>query len=196
MTESDLNRNFTIVSLRKGAGLVRYNLSLGPWSSGLKSMGMEIEILFGILAFGNDFKTIVNDFTWKILNSRVQTLRILPLTHNQNTFDRKKRFWTSISWSEDNSNLNTMVKRTFWTLVVDKNEMNLENQSVQSGMYQFLAKKETAQQEKGDKKRFWVIWFVSEDALPLGKYCFDSFTNLFTDIASNSIITGTIRNRL
>ena len=47
-----------------------------------------------------------------------------------------------------------MVKRTFWTLVVDKNEMNLENQSVQSGMYQFLAKKETAQQEKGDKKRF------------------------------------------
>ena len=53
---------------------------------------MVIQILFGIFAFGNDFKTIVNDFTWKILNSRVQTLRILPLTHNQNTFDRKNDF--------------------------------------------------------------------------------------------------------
>ena len=63
--------------------------------------------------------------------------------------------------------------------------MNLKNQSVQSGMYQFLAKKETAQQEKEDKKRFWVIWFVSEDALPLGKYCFVSFTNFLPHFARN-----------
>ena len=55
---------------------------------------------------------------------------------------------------------------------MEKNEINLKNQSVQSGMYQFLAKKETAQQEKGDKKRFWVIRFVSEDALPLWKMLF------------------------